>query len=216
MPHRDPETGQFVADDERAAAYSDLSRFRGTIGIEIPAADLSGGTTTHTELEDSDVAEIIDFSRFLSADEVFEVYSMFVSGWFAAHTTASGQGFAAMEQVVSREADIGFTEPPFHNTDDEFDVYDVRSGEEEVEEELYAWNAATASQVKDGSSSAAGAEYQRSNVDHVPVKGIAAVGPMFDQDDELYAPCIFYTDSISNFAVELFTRVDFLGMVHEG
>lgn len=101
MPHRDPETGQFVAGDH---TYKDIEMATFAAGVGIQASDLSGGTgfnggdtETFSGLELIDYDEIIDRNEelhLLSAEHMLAVYI---------NSTETADGTVAVSMSVSAD-----------------------------------------------------------------------------------------------------------------
>jgi hypothetical protein len=101
MPHRDPETGQFVAE---SAQYDDIEMTTFAAGVGIQASDLSGGTgfnggdtETFSGLELVDYDEFVDRNEelhLLSAEHVLSVY---------VNSTETADGTVAVSAGVSAD-----------------------------------------------------------------------------------------------------------------
>lgn len=214
---RDPETGQFVAvEGQRLEGYHETTALTGWVSGTIPAADLAGGTTDQDQLVGEEV-ELVDFSGVLASDEVFEVVQMVVSAGLWIHTTNTAEAAARGQVVVSRESDLNDFRASFWagTPDSEQGVWDVQAGNLERAEVLHRSHLFTTNQYGDSTNGlGAGSDIDRDRRTY-PFRALYGSGPMFDQDDELYAPMTVETDNISDSALEQEVVVHLRGVVHQ-
>lgn len=216
MVRRDPDTGKFVSDSGgQQYDHHEMTTIQGSLGVEIPAADLSGGTTAHPKLEGEDT-EIIDFTGVIGGDEAFEVVHARYNVVFFPGTTSSGQGREALMVEIGPTGALQMNNSPaFWQTDVENDVYDIGTESVDDTDVLHHAFLAGHSETKDGTGASGSGTYMR-DAATVPYKALTGgMGPTFDQDDELFAPLRMWTDAVSNHAAEAFITVNLSGKVWE-
>lgn len=216
MPHRDPDTGRFVAASVEDVPWHETRAVEGNVSVEIPAADLSGGTTIHEALTDDDI-EWADFDQVVDADEIFELRLLQATVAFSIHTTATGQsfataGYAIAENLQDRSA---LQSPPFWNTTSEVDNYDIITDNRSASEILYAGKVNAVAQTLDSTNSLASGPGLGYDSFQIAYPDMDMQGPIYDADDSLFAPVRFHTDAVSDMAVEINVTGHVRGVVHE-
>lgn len=218
MPHRDPETGQFVAGRASDMTWQETTAILTTTGTQIPAADLTGGNTDHDPLQDADVTQVLDFSGHLDSDEVFELIALDYHINLALPATASAESSALAAYVYSRVPDVFAPNPSFWATGQrESGVYDVNgaTGGDEDASVLHQGELAATADFGDSTNGLGAGAFIGYDSNLVPFRALYGVGPMFDMDDEIYFPVVFYSDNISDHAIHLTQRAEWRGIVHE-
>lgn len=224
MPHRDPETGKFVADAhaESFDGYHDTRGLRGGVTTMIPAADLSlsgGSTNVAGVAEATDETELIDFGALLGPNEVFEVvWAEFVHA-ASLPSTATAESQLEHMMWVGSEAVDQMISPAFYNQSALSDVSDTiidGVAKSTLADELYTRNLLTATgDVADSTNGlGAGGGYKEARWS-IPFKALYGVGPLHDQDDELWANQQFNVANVSDHAVEGGVWCTLRGIVHE-
>lgn len=219
MVYRDPDTGQFVSSGGGAKAYHDATRIGGLLTAVIPAADLSGGTGDNQV--SGDETEIVDFDGYLANDEVFRLQMARVSAVLSLPTTATAEGSGTLKYGIGGSGDINAA---IHNTDSFYGSATVaEEGQVDIHQDnhqempsiwhlgtLYAENSAADSTngLGVGGDSAHESEL-------IPFGANLGDGPVYDRDDELYAPFEVATDNISDHAIRGQMQVLLWGHIEE-
>lgn len=218
MPARDPETGQFVSAGGAGTPYNETRTINGVMHSEIPAADLSGGTTTE-KVEGHTAVELIDFDSVLIAEnEVFEVLRARLTYYCSAHTTATAEGYVGVSADVTTNTELGVGEtlPPFFvgNATD-VGLADIKNASARGEDTYdTAFLFAEPSVADSAAGLAAGANNHI--VDHtITYRDGFAGGPTFDMDDSWFVPHVFMVDNISDHAVQFGCVAHLEGVVHD-
>lgn len=219
---RDPETGKFVsADSAQGMGWNNLDHVSGARVYEIPAADLSG-TTEEQIGSESDNTTIIDFSEVLDSDEVFEVVTAYVDVSAYAHTTASAEGYVSAYNAIDSDlSDLSsvVVDSPFFGTNaatvGENDIADTLGAQSESDGRIWSGRLVAEPSYGD-STNGLGAG---SNPDRVrkmiPLRALYGSGPVYDQDDEIYAASHLNVDNVSDHAVGTSFYVDLRGRIQE-
>lgn len=188
----------------------DLETVSSVFGAHVPAADVSGGTTSHGRLDDQDDTELIDFAEFLDSDDQFLPMEMYVSAWFAMHTTSTGENFAAMNYALTLDPNIGvLAQPSFWDTDAQSGVYDLKLARDDVGEALW-YNgalAASAGALDTTNGLAAGADGDKRDI-RVNLHGV----PTVNNRDALFCPIVINTDNANDIATEFLVTTTVKGL----
>lgn len=194
MVARDPSTGEFVSGPDGRR----LEAIGGDLALEIPAADLSGGTVTEEVIGER--ATIIDMSGKLEANEQFQVQHAWFSSVLYLPTTATAEGTAAAEIVVSTDGDMQFAgaSNPFWGAPVgvESGIIDGRQADTRDSSVLLSATLAATPSVADTTNGlAAGSDIDRLRT-WMPGRGVR-----LDEDDEIYVPTELSVDNVSDHAV---------------
>lgn len=214
MVSRDPQTGKFVSSSS-GRDWSKQTRISGQLHQTVPAADLAGGAT---EIDvTGDEVELVDFSDKLENDEVYRVHAMEVASVLALPTTATSEGNAFWNFTVSPESGAGVFDfsPSFYPggpPTDEKDVVDIIAGSREVGGLLYNGVLYAENGHRDTVNGTAGGASPAN--EHETVH-FGPNGPVYDRDDEIYAPNELNIDGVSDHAVISAVAVLLHGHVEE-
>lgn len=221
MVHRDPETGKFVSsgDSGHFDSYRDLRSASGLVSAEIPAADLSGGTTAHDSLEDANL--LLDGDRYLEPNELMELVAVAFTSTLSGPTTASAESsMAAAVQYGFEETFEGVidTPPAFwagSGLIENSGVYDVNRGDEDADSALWMERLQATADFGDSTNGlGAGADIDRARR-FIPYRRLYGLGPTLSADESLFAPIRIFTDNVSDHAVQVEAAVHAVYKVHE-
>lgn len=219
---RDPDTGEFVSTTEGAAIpWHETDRVEGTVQMEIPAADLSGGSVSHT-FENANVLQVFDFDNVVDDDEVFEIVYLHYQAWLNIHTTATAEGFAELRW--SLQEDLSGT-PPGINASPPFFLsspVDVGDGPIDAANDTRRYDDAIATGALEAENSAAdstnglglGASYDDDRR-VLPLRSLFGVGPVVAADDGWFFVGTVHVDNVSDLAVTWGIRAEARGVTHE-
>lgn len=204
---RDPETGQFMSTGD-GMAYHDMTIASGSMQSEVPASDLSGGTTTEQGQADAETI-LFDFDQILANDEVAELVLMHFVANCVPHTTFSAETWVRFTGGIRTEnlwdqvdSDPWALDPPFtSSTEGEHGLVNLRQADGEERETLWSWAMESSGQYADSTNGLGGGGSYLHQRDIVPFKQIFGRGPVYDADDELFAPHEFTIDKVSDGAV---------------
>lgn len=200
MVRRDPRTGKFVSSGS-GADWSDKTRVGGIVNYSIPAADLGGGTVTAGV--DGEESEIVDFTDKLENDEVYQAERVQIATFLGLPTTATAESSAIVKFELGSRGDPTFpatATPVFYGgvTSAEDGIVDVNSTDEEAGSVFWmGQHYAEASAVDTVNALGAGADAENDK----ETVYFGSAGPVFDRDDELYAPAEISVDNVSDHAV---------------
>lgn len=213
---RDPQTGKFVSSGGGGSSvpWSKQKRLAGSIHITIPAADLAGGTEEVDTI--GDATEIIDFTDQLENDEIYRLHSMDVTSVLALPTSATAEGNAWWNFVVGPESDtpVMQSSPSFYIGSPvvEDGIADITGVTREAGGVMYNGMLYAEAGLLD-TVNGAGAGAAPANMEETVHFG--PDGPVFDRDDELYAPSEINVDDVSDHAVVASVGVLLHGHVEE-
>lgn len=219
MPHRDPETGQFVAGDGNLAVdFHDLRAGVGQVTARIPAADLSGQVSEQTATDRD--RQLIDFGEIIDDDEAFELVSLLVSHGFYLSVTSSGEMSATCFGVVGKNTEMNIRTTPALDAADfdggEDDLFDVRAQTVRNDGVLHAFTAnADNGESDDTNAVGRGGSEQNGATTLIPVQALYGTGPVFDVTDALEVSYHVETDQVANVGVNLDIMAVAQGVVHE-
>lgn len=102
-PHRDPETGKFVAGsgDRPSSHFDRWATASGSLSVQIPAADNAGGSNQEQWTGSNGI--VIDFENELDNDELFRVQSVEMTVSLALPTTATTEGAAVVGYILGSD-----------------------------------------------------------------------------------------------------------------
>lgn len=218
---QDPETGRFVSVDDadrQRMTWTDTEVFTGAVWHEIPAADLSGQTQAQL-FEERPGSELIDFGQELDNDEVFEALTIDYGFKLYAHTTATAEGYVEAATGITANVPasswVAENTPFFGNIEFQNGIIDSAVFNDETEEEWLAnaFLAAEPSHSDTTNAVAAGAMYDEVRR-LVPLRLLYGTGPMYDDNDSLFAPVHFNVDNVSDHAVGLAVYCLVRGPIH--
>lgn len=222
MPRRDPETGKFVSSkSDVSETWRESDQIVTQMHLSIPAADLSGGTSTFTFENDNDLA-IADFGEVVDNDEVFELVEGRYDLYLSMHTTATAEAMVGAGWTISPDLEgpqVGQIDPPhFSGSSASIGgtvVNRTRSAIEENDNLLEGGYLIAENSHSDTTNGlAAGSDKDRERK-HVRYTDPWGGGPMYDSDDELYLTGEFHVDNASDIAVHLGCQALLRGVVHE-
>lgn len=99
MPHRDPETGQFVSGD-KPSGFDRWDSVHGGLVWNIPAAD-ANGSTQNEQVSTAESTIVDDFDDLLDQDETFHMAVMYLSVEMHMTTTATAEGSGVCGYAVT-------------------------------------------------------------------------------------------------------------------
>lgn len=198
MPHRDPETGQFVSSAGHVGCYEDFDILHGMATHRIDAADLSGGEGGSTS--DAPVA-LFDMGDFIDEHDVAEVVSLFVRGQAYGPTTATDESFIRAVLQLSKD-------PSFNTntavdgalgganvTEDTIDTIATGAQDDEM---LWQTVVYGITNHDDAANSEGGGGVVGESEEFIEYRNVYGGGPVLDDDDEVYAPVSIEYDNISD------------------
>lgn len=219
MPHRDPQTGQFVSDDMEH--FDRALSLHGRITYTIPAVDLGGGAEDHTV--DGDEAEILDLDNEIDSDETFEVRYVRIESSAGAATTATAEGSMFTQWALRTDSET--LEPaspggPYSGSanreEGDIDVSVNELGDTTAENVIaIGVNHAENSAADSTNGLGLGAMYDHSEtvVDYTSAYG---GGIQLDANDNLSVPAKIDVNNVSDNAVYAAYTVSVYGVVREG
>lgn len=223
MPRRDPQTGQFVSSDSPGNYdWQDIRSISGVNHMEIPAADLAGGTGTSTAVGHPE-AQIVDFTNVLDQDEVFRVLQIRANHLLYLPTTSTAESSSIATFEVSEEPNgataLGSGGAPTHyggNQNASSGIIDIGAGAGggKVSGVLYTGEMTAEASLGDsvnGLGAGAAPDRLREVVEFQHLGG----GPIYDADDELYVPTRIGYENISDHAIQVTHNVLVRGLVEE-
>jgi len=102
MPHRDPETGQFLPHDEQAYDDIEVATFSATVGI--PASDLDGNTTFNGGIQEPfEALQLLDYDEIVDRNEELVLLDAHHSLYASINSTETADG--SMRVAVEISAD---------------------------------------------------------------------------------------------------------------
>lgn len=217
MVRRDPETGKFVSGSSRDNVDR-WENLHGTVAVNIPAADLGGGTVA--EQFDTPEAELINFSEVLDNDEVFNLELMQATVSAFASTTATAEGSLDVGYGITR--DMFDAAPLFTRathtanlptTDFQQGTVDGAVAQNDNDGLLITGSLYAEPSVGDSTNGlGAGAGPANEVREFAPLRDMGrTIG--FDQDDELYVIGELNVNNVSDHGVSFITTVDLHGHV---
>lgn len=217
MVRRDPQTGKFVSGSS-SDGWHEQTRVAGRTSYTIPAADLAGGNTTVKPV--GSATELVDFTEVLGNDEVFEVLAAHVSASFFMPTTATSEssGFASFFISADNEVKGAMdATPTFYGggQNDEYSKADISRASNEAGTIMYHTTLAGEAGHSDSATGLAAGASVANESEWLPFHRDLGGGPVFDRDDELYAPGEISVDNVSDHAVVLSVSVVLYGRVEE-
>lgn len=201
MVRRDPQTGQFVS-GSGSKNWTDMRRVGGVMTAVIPAADM-GGTTDDQGVKGPGT-ELIDFTGLLENDEVYEVHAADITATFHLPTTATAESSGTFDYEIG-------TEPTPHwiveqtgafytgNVEHEREIVDFANHSEEMGSVIHVGNLVAHADAGDSTNGLGlGGDVDR---ERIFIDFEKTGRPVYDRDDELYAPGEFTFDNISDHAM---------------
>lgn len=218
MPRRDPKTGKFVSSDG-CVTRNDADTVMADFVSVIPAADLSGGTTTPSDgrVEGED-AEIVNFSNLLDSDEVFEIYRLTLMTSLSLPTTASAEGSAQADYTLTDDlTDFVGTTGSFYGAGPEIQtgIVDIRANQFDDDDWLVngrLWASPSHSDSAAGLAAGSDAMSQLHEVGYLSEYG---GGPRFDEDDEIAITHEITVDNVSDHAVQFTADLLLVGEIFD-
>lgn len=222
-PHRDPETGQFVAGDGTHHDWTDVHDVQWNAAMSIDAADLDGGFQAFRMSKD-DALEVIDFNSRpgLDRNEHFEVIESHMTAYAGAPTTASAEGHLTWTMQFGEERNNTANQGPgFYSSAAINETVDggLDINGPGVVDNYGSWH--TLSGYAEGSfadsTNGLGGGSDHDNVDsQVNFYEIGnETGPTYDMNDELYLKGEINTDGIADHGVMVVVRGQFWGLIHD-
>lgn len=208
MPHRDPRTGQFVS------GSSEEESITAGLGMNIPAADLSGGN--NAQYVDGEEATLVDFTEVLDSDEVFEIHSLMLANAYYAPTTATAEGSALVEWELTPDpngSSGAYAGTAFWNSspDREEGIADMFMSQTDGEETLSVGVMGVIPSLNDTTNgTGAGGDWENERVNlgwEDPIE--------MDANDALYLNQHHHFDNISDHAVSMQSRAVLKGRTVE-
>lgn len=213
---RDPGTGQFVSDTD--STYRKTATITGSVSAIVPAADLSGSNTTIAA--DGPPTELVDWDQYLDQDEVAEVVSARFVTQAALPTTSTAEGSLQVTWAVTEDAGvprIADLNSPFYAagaqnaSDGIVDLTIDTQRDDSVLTGGQLWAEASVGDTVNGVGSGAEYDSDRYSVDYRDMYG---TGPVYDQNDSLYAPHQYGVDNVSDHAIAFDARVVLHVLIH--
>lgn len=186
MVHRDPDTGKFVSDDDDGMDYVDVDGtevYTGQLSTEVAAADLSTGEDSVTI--DGEAAEVIDFTQYLSSDEVFVCHAIELTVTSEPDRTASAEHNFNIQYTARRNSEplLGTGQP------DQPSGIGITAATDSAEDDVLLSGLVNgAGDFADSASGVSGGQDAVNQVRSFSWVQNDLPAPAFDQDDEVYIP----------------------------
>lgn len=220
MVRRDPQTGQFVSEGP-GSGFDRWANYQGTIAVNVPAADLSGGQES-LQFDTAD-AQLFDFTDVLDNDEVFVLQVLHMTADLRMGTTATAEAATHVGYIITEDHQDAsplttrttHIAGPLPQTDFTQGIVDGAIAQED-NDDIFLTGGLYAENSHSDTTNAVAAGAAPAHVERT-----YAPGPMqgrevaFDADDELFCLGELNIDNVSDHAVQFTVFVDLHGYVEE-